>query len=219
MRVSQVESRTDQQFVRIPADSVTLEGILTLPQKAIGVVIFAHGSGSSRHSPRNNFVAEVLQGAGLGTLLFDLLTEEEDKIYENRFDIALLTNRLKAATLWLKRQSQLKNRPLGYFGASTGVAAALEAAAELGKIIKAIVSRGGRPDLAKEALIRVQTPTLLIVGGNDEGVIKLNKGAFELLKGEKELKIIPGASHLFEEPGTLEEVAKLATEWFRRYLL
>lgn len=208
-----------RQFVRIPANSVTLEGILTLPQEAIGVVIFAHGSGSSRHSPRNNFVAEVLQGAGLGTLLFDLLTEEEDKIYENRFDIALLTDRLKAATLWLKHQPQLKTHPIGYFGASTGTAAALEAAAELGKIIKAVVSRGGRPDLAKEALIRVWAPTLLIVGGNDEGVIELNKEAFELLKGEKELKIIPGASHLFEEPGTLEEVAKLAKEWFRRYLL
>lgn len=206
-------------IVKIKINSLVLEGDLQIPKEAAGLVLFAHGSGSGRLSPRNNFVASVLRKANLGTLLFDLLTEEEDKIYENRFDIALLTDRLKAATLWLKRQPQLKNYPIGYFGASTGTAAALKAAAELGKIIKAVVSRGGRPDLAKEALIRVWAPTLLIVGGNDEGVIELNKEAFELLKGEKELKIIPGASHLFEEPGTLEEVAKLATEWFRRYLL
>lgn len=206
-----------QQLVHIPANSVTLEGVLAVPKGALGVVVFAHGSGSSRLSPRNNFVAQVLHRAGMGTLLFDLLTEEEDTLYENRFNIPLLTERLKAATLWLKNQPQTKKLNLGYFGASTGAAAALEAAADLKKV-GAIVSRGGRPDLVPEALKQVQAPTLLIVGGNDEAVFELNQKAYKLIKAKKSLKVIPGATHLFEEPGALEEVARLAAEWFKRHL-
>lgn len=207
-----------RQLVHIPVDSVTLEGVLDLPQGAQAVIIFAHGSGSSRHSPRNKFVAQVLRDAGMGTLLFDLLTREEDTIYENRFDIALLTSRLKAATLWLRERPQTRKLSTGYFGASTGAAAAIRAAAELGASIGAIVSRGGRPDMAEQALENVQTPTLLIVGGYDNIVIQLNQQAYGLIKAEKELRIIPGATHLFEEPGTLEEVARLAAEWFKKFL-
>lgn len=208
-----------QQAVRILTDSVTLEGVLDVPQGAQAIVIFAHGSGSSRHSPRNKFVAQVLREAGMGTLLFDLLTREEDTIYENRFDIGLLTGRLKAVTLWLKGQPQTINLRIGYFGASTGAAAALNSAADLGTVIGAIVSRGGRPDMAEKALEKVQAPTLLIVGGYDDIVIKLNQLAYNLIKAEKELTIIPGATHLFEEPGTLEEVAHLAANWFEQHLL
>lgn len=207
-----------QQLVHIPADAITLEGELILPQGAQSVVAFAHGSGSSRHSPRNTFVAGVLQAAGLGTLLFDLLTRAEDTDYETRFDIALLTQRLIAATHWLQQQPQTKTLAIGYFGASTGAAAALQAAAALGSAIQAVVSRGGRPDLAGAALARVQASTLLIVGGEDHGVIELNRRAYAQLPGAKQLVIVPGATHLFEEPGTLEEVARLASEWFGQHL-
>ncbi len=207
-----------EQLAQIPADSVTLEGMLVVPAKAEGMVLFAHGSGSSRHSPRNNFVAKVLRESGIGALLIDLLTEREDAVYQTRFDINLLTDRLTAATKWLMGQPQTKRLKIGFFGASTGAAAALEAAAVLGPLIGAVVSRGGRPDLAGPALDRVKAPTLLIVGGNDDIVIELNQQAYELLGGKKELIIIPGATHLFEEPGALEEVARLAAEWFKQYL-
>ena len=207
-----------EQLVSIPADSVTLAGALAIPARAQGVVLFAHGSGSGRLSPRNNFVAQVLRTAGFGTLLIDLLTKDEDAIYETRFDIRRLTRRLLAATQWLMTQPQAKDLVMGYFGASTGAAAALQAAAALGAGIRAIVSRGGRPDLARSALLRVQAPTLLIVGGRDDLVITLNELTYAQLQAEKQLVIIPGATHLFEEPGALREVARLAAEWFNRYL-
>jgi len=210
--------QTTEQLVYIPAETVTLEGELILPKETQGVVAFAHGSGSSRHSPRNTFVAGVLQSAGLGTLLFDLLTRAEDIDYETRFDIALLTRRLSAATHWLQQQQHTKTLAIGYFGASTGAAAALQAAAALGPKISAVVSRGGRPDLAGAALVHVHAPTLLIVGGEDHGVIELNRQAYARLRGEKQLVIVPGATHLFEEPGTLEEVARLASQWFTQHL-
>jgi fermentation-respiration switch protein FrsA (DUF1100 family) len=208
-----------EQIVHIPIDSIKLEGSLALPRQLPGLIVFAHGSGSSRFSPRNNFVARVLREAGIGTLLMDLLTEEEDEVYQTRFNIHLLTERLLLATSWLQKQMHTKDLVIGYFGASTGAAAALKAAAVLGSKIGAVVSRGGRPDLAEEALSRVQSPTLLIVGGNDDIVIKLNREAYTRLKGKKQLVIVPGATHLFEEPGTLEEVARLATDWFKQYLL
>jgi dienelactone hydrolase len=207
-----------EKVVSIPADSIALEGALAIPHGVRGVVLFAHGSGSSRHSPRNNFVARTLRAAGSGTLLMDLLTRAEDAIYENRFDIDLLTRRLEAATHWLKKQPQTSALTIGYFGASTGAAAALKAAASLGSQVGAVVSRGGRPDLAHEALTKVRSPTLLIVGGLDDVVIELNRAAYGLLKCDKQLEIVPGATHLFEEPGTLEEVARLAAQWFKRYL-
>ena len=207
-----------EKIVQIPADAVRIEGALALPERAQGLVVFAHGSGSSRFSPRNNFVARVLRQAGIGTLLMDLLTEEEDATYATRFDIDLLTDRLLLATHWLQEQPDTQQLVIGYFGASTGAAAALKAAAALGSSIGAVVSRGGRPDLAKETLAHVQSPTLLIVGGNDDVVIQLNREAFARLPGTKQLVIIPGATHLFEEPGALEEVARLATAWFKRYL-
>jgi pimeloyl-ACP methyl ester carboxylesterase len=205
-------------LIDITDDSVTLEGEINIPKEAKGIVIFAHGSGSSRLSPRNIFVAEVLRSSGLGTLLFDLLTGEEEIIYENRFDIPLLGRRLKAATLWVKAQVRTSSPQVGYFGASTGAAAAIMAAAELGEEVKAVVSRGGRPDLAGKALGHVLAPTLLIVGENDRFVLKLNRDAMLQMRTKTELKVIPGASHLFEEPGTLEEVARLAAEWFTKYL-
>ncbi len=212
-------SRDDRErLVRIAADGVALEGALAIPAGAEGVVLFAHGSGSSRHSPRNNFVAGVLRAAGLGTLLFDLLTEKEDEVYETRFDIELLTRRLIAATRWFMKQARSRGLAVGYFGSSTGAASALQAAAALGEGVGAVVSRGGRPDLAGAALPRVQSPTLLIVGGDDLTVIDLNRQAYDQMKAERELKIIPGATHLFEEPGALEEVARLAADWFQRYL-
>jgi putative phosphoribosyl transferase len=204
--------------VEIALDKVTLEGMLAVPLKAKGLVIFAHGSGSSRLSPRNNFVARVIRKVGLGTLLFDLLTEKEDQVYANRFDIPLLAKRLMATTNWVLKQPKTKKLSLGYFGSSTGSAAALIAASLLGKKIEAIVSRGGRPDLAKEILHEVKSPTLLIVGGNDPQVLELNQLSYNLLTSEKKLEIIPAATHLFEEPGTLEEVARLAAEWFKKYL-
>jgi putative phosphoribosyl transferase len=206
------------RIVHIPVNGIKLEGALMIPSDAQGVVLFAHGSGSSRHSPRNNFVAQVLHKAGMGTLLMDLLTREEDSIYENRFDIDLLTWRLERATQWLMEQPGSSSLDLGYFGASTGAAAALQAAATFGPSIGAVVSRGGRPDLALSALDRVQSPTLLIVGGLDDIVIDLNRQAYAKLKTEKNLAIVPGATHLFEEPGTLQEAARLAAEWLKRYL-
>jgi putative phosphoribosyl transferase len=204
--------------VIIPADGHHLPGNLTVPPGAIGIVVFAHGSGSSRLSPRNRFVAETLQRARIGTLLFDLLTAEEDEVYENRFDIPRLARRLVAATAWLKDRPEAAGLGVGYFGASTGAAAALIGAAESGGTIRAVVSRGGRPDLAMPVLARVTAPTLLIVGGWDEAVIALNRKAHERLTGVKELAIVPGATHLFEEPGKLEEAARLAADWFGRYL-
>jgi putative phosphoribosyl transferase len=207
-----------EKIVAIPADSVLLEGALALPEHAQGLVVFAHGSGSSRFSPRNNYVARVLQQAGIGTLLMDLLTKEEDALYETRFDIDLLTDRLLLATLWLREQPDTRHLIIGYFGASTGAAAALKAAATPGSSISAVVSRGGRPDLAEDALAHVQSPTLLIVGGNDDIVLQLNREAFARLPGKKELVIVPGATHLFEEPGALEQVAHAAAQWFKRYV-
>ncbi len=191
---------------------------MAIPESYRGIVVFAHGSGSSRFSPRNNFIAQILRLNGFGTLLFDLLTREEDQHFRNRFDIALLSERLKMVTSWLKGQSQIKIASIGYFGASTGAAAAIVAAADLNGEIKAIVSRGGRPDLAGEALDRLQTPTLLVVGSEDLGVVALNRLACDRIQVDRELAIVPGASHLFEEPGTLEEVASLAVEWFGKYL-
>jgi dienelactone hydrolase len=205
--------------VNIMVDSITLPGTLALPEKATGIVIFAHGSGSSRFSPRNRFVAEVLQKAELGTLLFDLLTREEDQVYENRFNIELITDRLAKATIWLAQQEEAKDLTFGYFGASTGAAAALKAAARLGSRIKAVVSRGGRPDLAMDILPQVESPTLLIVGAYDEVVLDLNRQALEKLKAIKHLEVIPGATHLFEEPGTLERAAVAAASWFKRHLV
>jgi len=204
--------------VQIPAGTVRLEGSLNIPQGAAGTVLFAHGSGSSRLSPRNMYVARVLQDAGMGTLLFDLLTEEEAADRAKVFDIDLLSERLMAATDWLQEQALPDGMRLGYFGASTGAAAALEAAAKLGPAIAAVVSRGGRPDLAEPHLARVVAPTLLIVGELDPPVIDLNRAAYDLLNTEKDLAIVPGATHLFEEPGALEQVAELASGWFRRFL-
>jgi putative phosphoribosyl transferase len=208
--------------VRIAARAVTLTGELSLPVGASGIVLFAHGSGSSRHSPRNQYVAHLIQTAGVGTLLFDLLTPEEGLIDERtrhlRFDIALLCQRLQDATVWSKDNPTTRDLRIGYFGASTGAAAALLAAAAQGEAIGAVVSRGGRPDMAGAALAKVKTPTLLIVGGHDETVLQLNEEAYEKLTCQKELAIIPGATHLFAEPGTLEEVAQLAVHWFQHYL-
>jgi len=205
--------------VQIPAGNVALDGELIVPPSAKGVVLFAHGSGSSRLSPRNTFVAEVLQKRGIGTLLFDLLTHKEDEIYETRFNISLLTQRLVAATEWLQGNSNTRDYSIGYFGASTGAAAALQAAAVLGDKISAIVSRGGRPDLAGEvALRRVMSPTLLIVGGADYGVIELNQQAADFLGCEKKLILVPHATHLFEEPGTLQLAANHAADWFTLHL-
>ena len=190
-----------------------------MPESARGIVIFAHGSGSSRLSRRNNFVAEVIRRHEIATLLFDLLTIEEDRVYANRFDIPLLTDRLIEATHWITSQPEFTGFKLGYFGASTGAAAALQAAAQLGKSISAVVSRGGRPDLAGTAdLNLVLAPTLLIVGGDDNAVIELNQQAYTSLTSVRELKIVPGATHLFEEPGTLEQAAELAAAWFEKYL-
>ncbi len=206
-----------EQLVEIPMDGEMHEGVRGMPPGAEGMVLFAHGSGSGRLSPRNNYVAGALRRSGVATLLFDLLTEEEDRVYETRFDIALLTHRLMLATEWVKQQAETRDLAIGYFGASTGAAAALEAAAALGPEIRAVVSRGGRPDLALESLVRVQAPTLLIVGGNDHVVIDLNRMAYRALRVKKELQIIPGATHLFEEPGTLEQVASAAAHWFVRH--
>lgn len=204
--------------IDIPLTSAILKGDLVIPENSIGIVIFSHGSGSSRLSSRNRMVAELLQEQNIATLLFDLLTVEEDQIYENRFNIDLLVSRLIETTEWLMEQNNVKNLPIGYFGASTGAASALRAAAYFDKTIKAVVSRGGRPDMALNALHLVTAPTLLIVGGMDVPVIRMNKMAFDELKCIKEMKIVPGATHLFEEPGKLQEVAELAIIWYKRYL-
>jgi dienelactone hydrolase len=212
-------SRVEQ----IPSGQIMLEGELSVPEGAAGVVLFAHGSGSSRHSKRNQFVARTIREVGVGTLLFDLLTQEEEAVDLStrhlRFDIGLLADRLVDATNWIKRKPDTAHLRVGYFGSSTGGGAALVAAAALGEEIGAVVSRGGRPDLAGDALPKVRSPTLLIVGGLDYPVIRMNEEAYRQLNCEKELKIIPGATHLFEEPGTLEEVAHLAAEWFERHLV
>ena len=212
-----MERQHPGEQARIPSDSILLEGALTVPQGAKGIVLFAHGSGSSRLSPRNTYVANALHKAGIGTLLFDLLTEEEAVDRENVFDIDFLGHRLADATRWLRAQAKFAKYPVGYFGASTGAAAALVAASR-DSSIKAVVSRGGRPDLAMKCLARVKAPTLLIVGGDDSPVIEMNQAAFERLGCEKAMKIVPGATHLFEEPGTLEEVVRLARDWFAKYL-
>jgi dienelactone hydrolase len=208
--------------VGISAGPVELEGTLGVSEGARGVVLFAHGSGSSRHSPRNRHVARVLREAGLATLLIDLLTPQEEEVDLRtghlRFDIGLLAQRLSFATDWLCKNHQTQNLRIGYFGASTGAGAALVAAAERPEVVGAVVSRGGRPDLAGEALSRVEAPTLLIVGGKDVPVIGMNEEALGMLRAEKRLEIVPGATHLFEEPGALEEVSRLAAEWFGRYL-
>ena len=215
-------SQSWQGEVRVTADDLELEGTLELPAHARGLVLFAHGSGSSRHSRRNRQVARALQSAGLGTLLFDLLTAEEERVdaatAHLRFDIELLASRLRLATRWVERNDRTAAFRVGYFGSSTGAAAALIAAADADNDIGAVVSRGGRPDLAGHALGRVRAPTLLIVGGDDEPVIPLNRDAYDRLHCVKQLEIVPGATHLFEEPGTLERVAEAAAEWFVRQL-
>ena len=204
--------------IHIPLSSALLSGELTIPRDARGIIIFSHGSGSSRFSRRNRFVAAVMQENGFATLLFDLLTEDEDQVYEKRFDIALLAERLIGVTEWLAVQKMTEDLKPAYFGASTGAASALNAAAVLGSRIKAVVSRGGRPDLALDALKNVKSPVLLLVGGDDIPVIEMNRTAFECLKGVKEMIVIPGATHLFEEPGKMEEVARLAAAWFGKFL-
>lgn len=207
--------------VTIPMGNADLKGELIVPADAAGLVIFAHGSGSGRLSPRNQSVARALQEDGLGTLLFDLLTEQEERSDERtghlRFDIPLLAERLAGATKWAGTQEHLRRLAIGYFGASTGAAAALVAAAKLGEKINAVVSRGGRPDLAGNVLPQVKSPTLLIVGSNDSPVVEMNESASELLRCEKALVIVPGASHLFEEPGALARVSRLASDWFRKH--
>lgn len=218
------KTNTENRYVRILSTGANLEGILSAPEDAKGLVVFVHGSGSSRHSPRNQYVAQMLQEGGLVTLLFDLLTAEEDEIdlqtRHLRFDIDLLARRTSGVLEWLVSQPSISQQPIGLFGSSTGAAAALISAATLPDRVHAVVSRGGRPDLAGEALPQVQAPTLLIVGGNDEAVIHLNEQALAQMPSveEKKLTIVPGASHLFEEPGTLEYAARQATEWFQMYL-
>jgi putative phosphoribosyl transferase len=208
--------------VKISAGDAILDGALMIPSGASGIVLFAHGSGSSRHSPRNMSVARVIREAGVGTLLFDLLTREEESVdvftRHLRFDIGLLTNRLIEATNWVSGQGLTRDLAVGYFGSSTGAAAALMAAAILGEKIGAVVSRGGRPDLAGDATPLVKASTLLIVGERDEPVVELNQEAYARLRCEKEMRIIPGATHLFEEPGALDQVAHLASHWFRHHL-
>jgi len=208
--------------ISIPVKGAQLGGTLELPASALGLIIFAHGIGSSRHSPRNQYVARILREAGIGTLLFDLLTEQEERAEANtrhlRFDIPFLANRLVEATQWALDHASSRDLNAGYFGSSTGAAAALVSAAKLTAEISAVVSRGGRPDLAGEALGRVRAPTLLLVGGNDLEVLALNEEAYEKLQCERALRRIPGASHLFEEAGALEIVAQMASEWFANHL-
>lgn len=210
--------RDPAEELEIRAGSATLPGILSIPPDPKGIVLFAHGSGSSRLSPRNASVARMLEDAGFGTLRFDLLTEEEDLVPGNRFEIGWIAERLTDATRWLSERPEARKLRFGYFGASTGAAAALRASVAPGTRIRAVVSRGGRPDLAGDALERVTAPTLLIVGGRDEFVIRLNREAFARLGCRKRLEIVPGATHLFVEPGALEAVGVLAAEWFRRHL-
>jgi putative phosphoribosyl transferase len=209
-------------LVRVPAGPVVLEGNLEIPEGTTGIVLFAHGSGSSRHSPRNRAVARSLQVDGLGTLLVDLLTPDEeiadDASGRLRFDIDLLAERLVGATDWLAKEPATHKLRVGYFGASTGGGAAIVAAAQRPNIVRAVVSRGGRPDLAGSALGRVRVPTLLIVGGEDRPVLAMNRNAFDRIQAKKRLEIITGATHLFEEPGALEQVARLAAAWFLEFL-
>ena len=207
-----------EETVRLHLGVAELEGIIDFPEDPVGMVLFAHGSGSSRWSPRNQFVAHHLRDAGLGTLLVDLMTAQEDQNYSRRFEIPFLTQRRARITDWLRERLSGTGLRIGYFGASTGAAAALRAAVDQGGTVGAIVSRGGRPDLAQDILSEVEAPTLLIVGGNDEPVTSLNIAAYQKLRSRKELAVIPGASHLFEEPGALDQVARRAAEWFRRYL-
>lgn len=218
-RAEEGEDGSLEENVEIPAGTVTLRGSLYLPARCDGTVLFAHGSGSSRHSPRNRFVASVLHGAGLGTLLLDLLTPQEEVNRANVFDIALLAQRLSSATHWLEARHDGSAGRIGYFGASTGAGAALWAAAEPGAQVEAVVSRGGRPDLAGPRLPAVKAPTLLIVGGADTQVLALNRQAMAQMHAPTRLEIVPGATHLFEEPGTLAMAATLAADWFRQYLL
>ena len=213
MKSSKVEST-----VQISKGTLALEGILGLPTDSSGIIVFAHGSGSGRLSPRNNFVARQLQQRGLATLLLDLLTPDEANDRQKVFDIDLLADRLLLAKAWLAEEPRTNTLGIGYFGASTGAGAALQAAARDPSKIQAVVSRGGRPDLAEPYLLSVTAPTLLIVGGCDEPVIEMNQAAYELLTCEKKMIIIPGATHLFEEPGTLEQVAEHASKWFIRHL-
>ena len=213
----------EECYVQIKVGEVILDGDLCIPDQAGGIVVFAHGTGSNRYSPRNQFVAKVLREVGLATLLFGLLTVEEEAedliTGKPRFDIALLARRLIGTTDWLQSNKQTQHFRLGYFGASTGAAAALVAAVERVDIVGAVVSRGGRPDMAMSVLNSVKAPTLLVVGGNDFTVIEMNRTALAQLRSEKELVIVPGATHLFEEPGALEKVAILARDWFAKYLL
>jgi putative phosphoribosyl transferase len=220
--MSPVRWEVPEQPVHVIAGAVSLEGNLSIPDSAQGIILFAHGSGSSRHSPRNRYVAQALQQAGFATLLFDLLTPKEETVdlqtRHLRFNINLLAERLVGATDWLAARPDTQSLRMGYFGASTGAAAALVAATQRPHAVRAIVSRGGRPDLAGSALAEVQAPTLLIVGGNDPLVLDLNRQALAKLRVAKKLEIVPGATHLFEEPGALEQVASLAQEWFMHYL-
>lgn len=208
-----------KEETQILVGDTLLSGTLVVPEMAKGIIVFAHGSGSSRHSTRNKQVASALQDAGFATLLFDLLTEEEDEDFDNRFDIDLLTERLIGVTDWLETEEQTGDLAIGYFGASTGAAATLRAAAELGDMVRAVVCRGGRPDLAAPMLSSVVSPTMLIVGSLDAEVLALNEQAFAELRAEREIRIVEGADHLFEEPGKLEEVAKLAVAWFDKYVI
>lgn len=206
--------------IELPSEGIALNGTLTVPQNVQSIVVFVHGSGSSRFSPRNQYVAKFLNSQGIATLLTDLLTPDEEAVDELtrqfRFDIPLLTRRLLGISEWVRKQPETKKLKIGYFGSSTGAAGALIAAAQEGDKVYAVVSRGGRPDLAAQVLNKVTAPTLLIVGGDDFGVIELNQQAFDLLNSKKKLEIVPGATHLFEEPGKLEEVAKLAAAWFKK---
>jgi putative phosphoribosyl transferase len=211
----------ENRVVWIPSGSVLLEGELSIPEIATGLVLFAYGSGSSRHSPRNQYVARIIREAGVGTLLFDLLTQGEEAMdaatRHFRFDISLLARRLMQTTAWIRKQEDTRHLRVGYFGTSTGAAAAFVAAADI-EDIGAIVSRGGRPDFAGAALLRIKSPSLLIVGERDEAVVRLNEDSYAHLRCEKEMRIVRGANHLFEEPGTLETVARHAAEWFRKHL-
>jgi len=207
----------NEKIIHIETGMAVIEGALNIPQNALGIVLFAHGSGSSRFSSRNNYVAQVLQKNNLATLLIDLLTKEEDMDYDNRFDIDMLSERLIETTKWLKKNDETKNLKIGYFGASTGAAAAINAATV--ESVYAVVSRGGRVDLAEENLSKVKVPTLLIVGGDDDFVLEVNKEALKKINAEKELAIVPHATHLFEEPGTLEKVAELTAQWFVKHAL
>jgi putative phosphoribosyl transferase len=217
--VAQKIGRIDEQPVTITEGAVRLEGMLGMPSSPSGVVLFAHGSGSGRFSPRNRFVARRLQQGGVATLLIDLLSEDEAENRRNVFDLDLLADRVLLGASWLTRDARTKHLPLGYFGASTGAGAALKAAALGPPRITAVVSRGGRPDLAEQYLPRVTAPTLLLVGGYDEPVVEMNREAYRLLRCPKQLTIVPGATHLFEEPGTLEQVADRALEWFQYYFV